>query len=149
MSYITEQNQPPGWYPESVGEGGDLPTVISKIDGGSFTVENDTSGDNYPIAHNLGVAPKGFAIWTEDKISGTSGIRYLGECSLVAMNIKSKSAVIYVAGGGAGILQNGDTSNVGAAHSSAGPYMNAERIRWNNSQIFYKAGLTYKWVAWA
>lgn len=36
MSYITEQNQPSGWYPESTGEtSGELPSV-SAADNGKF-----------------------------------------------------------------------------------------------------------------
>lgn len=134
------------------GGGGSLPSVISKIDGGSFTLASDQKGDGYNISHSLGVVPKGFVIWTEDEISGTIATRFLGSCALVMLNLVDKNANTIVASGEATILYNGSITalaNVQLNSAQAPYYMNSERIRWNNGLVYFKAGATYKWLAWA
>ena len=133
--------------------GGSLPPVISKIDGGSFTLASDTAGDQQSISHSLGVVPKGFVIWTEDEISGTIATRYMANCYVAAANIVDKNLNNYVAVGAASLLYNGTasqlTSNTLLTAASVQSFMDATRIRWYNTMLFYKAGLTYKWLAWA
>lgn len=45
MSYITEQNQPPGWYPESTGETSGDVTVrpLSIVENGTYTAPSGTA----------------------------------------------------------------------------------------------------------
>ena len=133
--------------------GGSLPPVISKIDGGSFTLASDTAGDRQSISHSLGVVPKGFVIWTEDELSGTVDTRYMSNCYVAAANIVDKNLNNYVAVGAASLLYNGTasqlTSNTLLTAASVQSFMDATRIRWYNTMLFYKAGLTYKWLAWA
>ena len=54
MSYITEQNQPPGWYPESTGEGGGSDVSIVPLtitENGEYTA---TEGEAYnPVTANV------------------------------------------------------------------------------------------------
>lgn len=137
----------------SGGGGGSLPSVITNIDGGVFTPVNDLAGANFWINHNLGVVPKGFVIWTEDEISGTIATRYLANCYVTAANIVDINSNNYVAVGAASLLYNGNasllTSNTLLTAASVQNFMDATKIRWYNTVLFYKAGLTYKWLAWA
>lgn len=52
--------------------GGGLPSSISKIDGGSFTVASDTVCNTYRIGHNLGVIPKGVYVWCDSFTENTT-----------------------------------------------------------------------------
>lgn len=137
----------------STGGGGSLPSIISKIDGGSFTPSSDTASDTQSVSHSLGVVPKGFVIWTEDEISGTVATRYMSNCYVAAANIVDKNSNNYIACGVSSLLYNGNasfiTSNTLFTTATVQNYMDAVRIRWNNGLIFYKSGLTYKWLAWA
>lgn len=137
----------------NVPTGGSLPSVISKIDGGSFTLASDTEGGLQSISHSLGVVPKGFVIWTEDELSGIAATRYIANCVFSAVNIVDKNSNNYVASGGATITYNGNASmlasNMLLTSAIVQNYMDASRIRCNNALIFYKAGCQYKWLAWA
>lgn len=187
MSYITEQNQPPGWYPESSGEtsgdvtviplsvvengtytapsgsaynpvdvdvpsGASLPSVISKLDGGSFTLASDTAGTAYWISHNLGVLPKHIFIWTDDSdlrtSTATGSERYLLCAQLALMD--------WVTGTASNALLpqylcrniNGTTSNLGSpiTQAAVGNYIQTTRFNNTVGSLFYKAGVEYKWV---
>lgn len=133
--------------------GGSLPSVISKIDGGSFTLASDTAGDSQSVSHSLGVVPKGFVIWTEDEISGTIATRYMANCYVAAANIVDKNSNNYIASGAAAMTYNGNasilTSNTLFTAASVQNFMDATKIRWYNTLLFYKAGCQYKWLAWA
>ncbi len=133
--------------------GGSLPSVITKIDGGVFTPVNDIAGADFWINHNLGVVPKGFVIWTEDELSGTIATRYMASCVVSAANIIDQNSNNYIASGAATILYNGNasevTSNTLFTSAAISNYMDASKIRWYNTLLYYKAGLAYKWLAWA
>lgn len=133
------------------GGGGSLPSIISKIDGGSFTPSSDTQGTAYAISHNLGVVPKCFVIWTEDALSGTEAIRYMSNAYMTVTDITRSNDTHYDATGAVYILYNGNTTSINASLSSSAvdDYMTTSVIKWNNSAVYYKSGLTYKWIAWA
>lgn len=133
------------------GGGGSLPSIISKIDGGSFTPASDLQSSALSISHSLGVVPKGFVIWTEDEISGTIATRYAAQFFMTASDVHRSNGDVYVAVGGATILYNGGTSmpSVNATSAQISSFMTASTIDWNNNLIYCKAGLTYKWLAWA
>lgn len=134
------------------GGGGSLPSVISKIDGGSFTLASDTAGDRQSVSHSLGVVPKGFVIWTEDELSGTVATRHIANCGATVINVTDRSSKHYACSGWVTILYNGAASIVNNAlytDAQISRIMDAQRIMWGNSLLFYKAGLTYKWLAWA
>lgn len=133
------------------GGGGSLPSIISKIDGGSFTPSSDTQGTAYSISHNLGVVPKGFVIWSEDALSGTEATRYMANAYMTVVDVTRSNDTHYDATGAVYILYNGSATSVNAALASSAvdDYMTTSVIKWNNSAIYYKSGLTYKWLAWA
>lgn len=131
--------------------GGSLPTVISKIDGGSFTVASDTTLASYTISHNLGVVPKGCFVWTEenqsaDAYTSNTVINYYYASN--PFNTGSTNSV-------ANWLcywrrSTGATSTVGSTLTSAqaNSFVSSSGISPNRSE-YYKAGCTYKWIAWA
>lgn len=133
------------------GGGGSLPSIISKIDGGSFTLSSDTQGTAYSISHNLGVVPKGFVFWTEDALSGTEATRFIANAYMTVADITKSNNTHYDAVGSVYILYNGNTTSINASLSSSAvdDYMTTSVIKWNNSAVYYKSGLTYKWIAWA
>ena len=132
------------------GGGGSLPSVISKIDGGSFTLASDTAGDRQSVSHSLGVVPKGFVIWTEDELSGTVATRHIANCGATVINVTDRSSNHYTCSGWVTVLYNGNASIINnAIYTDASRIVDAQRIIWGNSLLFYKAGLTYKWLAWA
>lgn len=133
------------------GEGGSLPSVISKIDGGSFTLASDQQSSAYDIAHSLGIVPKGFAIWTEGEISGTVAARHMVSAFLAVSDVTNRTDTNYSAMGSASILYNGNNSAPAVTLTSAqiSGYMDSVKIKWNNSLLYYKAGCVYKWLAWA
>jgi len=135
--------------------GGSLPSVISKIDGGSFTLASDTVGNNHWISHNLGELPKGIIIWTDDSDLRTSTAavaqRYL-LCSTIALlewatGTTSNAAIpnhLFRS-------TNGATGNTGSPVSQAvvGNYFQTTRFNNTLGSVYYKAGVEYKWVAFA
>lgn len=137
------------------GGGGSLPSVISKIDGGSFTLASDTAGNNHWISHNLGEIPKGIIIWTEDTDLRTSTAavaqRYL-ICSQLTL-------IDWITGTTNNGLfpqhlfrnTNGATSNTGSPITQAAVGNYIQTTRFNNAlgAAYYKAGVEYKWVAYA
>lgn len=139
----------------NVPTGCSLPSVISKIDGGSFTLASDTAGNNHWISHNLGEMPKGIIIWTEDSDLRTSTAavaqRYLLCSQLVLMD--------WVTGTTSNALipnhlfrnTNGATSNTGSPITQAAVGNYIQTTRFNNAlgAAYYKAGVEYKWVAYA
>ena len=130
------------------GGGGSLPPVISKIDGGSFTLASNTDCRTYDISHSLGVVPKAFVIWTEDIAIGEAQsaiclvrIHYFDTpyntttvSTGIAMRIGANGSTVV---GGVGIVASAVSSWVTASKICASYNTN------------YKAGCTYQWLAWA
>ena len=131
--------------------GGSLPPVISKIDGGSFTVANDISLASYTISHNLGVVPKGCFVWTEENRSADA---YTSN-TVVNYYYASNPFHTGTTDSAANWLcywrrSTGATATVGSTLSSAqaGIFVSSSGISPNRNEN-YKAGCTYKWLAWA
>lgn len=139
----------------NVPSGASLPSIISKIDGGSFTLASDTAGNNHWISHNLGEAPKGVIIWTDDSDLRTSTAavaqRYL-LCSTIAL-------LEWVTGTTSNAAvpnhlfrnTNGVTGNTGSpiTQSIVGNHFQTTRFTNAVGSLYYKAGVEYKWVAFA
>lgn len=137
------------------GGGGSLPSVISKIDGGSFTLANDTAGTSHWISHNLGVLPKCIIIWTEDSDLRTSTAavaqRYLLCSELVLLDWTTGTTSNAMIPNHLFRNTNGATGNTGSPISAAAVGNYIQTTRFNNalSSAYYKAGVEYKWVAYA
>lgn len=137
------------------GGGASLPSVISKIDGGSFTLASDTVGTSHWISHSLGVLPKCITIWTEDSDLRTSTAavaqRYLICSQLTLIDWLTGTT-------NNGLIPqhlfrntNGATSNTGSpiAQAAVGNYIQTTRFNNALGAAYYKAGVEYKWVAYA
>lgn len=122
------------------GKGGSLPSSISKIDGGSFTVASDASTVSYRISHNLGVEPKGVIIWTDDAVTNNS---HLKSASLINVPYASKEGVRTTIRGEGSLLATPYTTADKANYISSTDFC----INYNN--ILFARHVTYKWVAYA
>lgn len=128
------------------GGGGSLPSSISKIDGGEFTLASKTAS-TYHIEHSLGVVPKGFAIWTDGVDISTAensniirGVFIVDESANGSVTSYLYQMTVYSHN------FNNYPRNVGANYSG---YANANYISYNIGNVSYEANVTYKWFAWA
>lgn len=134
---------------------GGLPSQISKIDGGSFTLTSDTTGTNHWISHNLGVLPKAIIIWTEDTnlLTSTSAVaqRYIICSSLVLIDWITGTTQNGIFPSHLFRNTNGATSDTGAPISQAAVGNYIQTTKFNNAlgAAYYKANVEYKWIAFA
>lgn len=128
----------------NVSGGGSLPSSISKIDGGSFTLAADTNAQNYNISHNLGETPKGFFIWSDLGYGEAESTIML---SSIGFSVNNYSATITGFYGGSRKLTTG-AMNAISAGVVASTWLTTTTFKVNTA-ITLKAGVTYKWLAWA
>lgn len=139
------------------GGGGSLPSSISKIDGGSFTLASDTSQLSYVISHNLGVMPKFFIIWTDDLNDYVPSYaqRYTYMVSYREINLVLSDGTVYKGSYTSYYRQTtgGAAEASGTFYENKNPkqsdYITSSTFKTNRSDDYYKAGCTYKWLAWA
>lgn len=117
------------------GGGGSLPSSISKIDGGSFTPASDTFMGNHSFAHNLGTSPVWVAIWTKDNEQESYSV----------LTIRNTAVCSY--GGNFGDYRKTDGST--ASVTNIALTANDTSFSVSRASMHYKAGCTYKWLAWA
>lgn len=116
------------------GGGGSLPSIISKIDGGSFTPANDIASNSYPISHTLGTTPTGIAIWSENIVAESYGVRTLDKLiSIDSVYVETQ------------INTNGNKGNANGTLTDVG----TDSFTISIAALNYKAGAQYKWLAWA
>lgn len=118
------------------GSGASLPSIISKIDGGSFTPTSDEATSSYSIQHNLGTAPTGVVIWATNIVKESNANRTVNMLQmndsyylLLQVNTNGSDRVV------AGALASGD--------------LGASFFKFTLTSNTYKSGVTYKWLAWA
>lgn len=116
------------------GGGGSLPSVIGKIDGGSFTPSSDTLIGNYDIVHNLGETPKGFKIRSAND-GGAYDVYTIKDAALIG-----SSAVGY------SYFTNDTTERI---QTNATLTATNTEFKITHTAMYYKAGVTYEWLAWA
>ena len=129
------------------GGGGSLPSVISKIDGGTFTYASDSSATNNPIIHSLGEKPKGYIVWSDYVMQNNTG--FATDCLMFSYGI------------GLPWNNNGNMNTVGYSYymyrrpAGSVSERNSGELELNSSQIIlnvnanFHGGSTYKWLAWA
>ena len=135
--------------------GASLPSVISKIDGGSFTPAANTVCRDYSIQHNLGEMPKGAIIWCQELMDSETapqdfGIVYAFISFLqiattnggytYGFNHWYRRATIEGA-----YLRDFEFSSETSRSNSA----TTTTFKHNISDNYYFAGKTYNWFAWA
>lgn len=123
------------------GGGGSLPPSISKLDGGSFTLTTETIV-TLKIEHNLGVVPRGVAVWVEDETMGQSvyGGALIRFNSTGALDAPMRS-IVYRSGAAAAVNS--------AMQTSTSSNLTDTDWTFNHGAYKYQAGKTYKWIAWA
>jgi hypothetical protein len=134
--------------------GGGLPTGISAIDAGEFTVASNTLCESYNIPTQLGIPAKGFVIFSDDLTNfEVQTVKGLLSCSVNIFNFESASGANRY--GYYSYIQrqvNGNTyGGVTFMSYSNQPekFANGERIRYAVSDTYYIANKKYKWFAWA
>ena len=134
--------------------GGSLPSSISAIDGGSFTLASDTKCDVYRIATTLNVPAKYFLIWTDDLNSfGAISNKGLITATVNIRQFESASGTTrygfysYIQRQAAG----GSYQNSATMYYANNPetFTDSNMIRYYVSDTYYIAGKLYKWVAFA
>lgn len=134
------------------GGGGSLPSVISKISGGSFTLPNDTEVRSYSWSHNLGVIPRIVTVWCDDLTTvSPSSVAVVTDIQATVYDTEytvgnSKSALINTIYRTAAGASSYNLTNVNLGQLSS--FITASTIKLNVTQ-YYKAGTTYKWAAYA
>ena len=130
------------------GGGGSLPSVISKIDGGSFTLAASTYPGDYWITHSLGVAPKGFSIWTNSR-PPANGVDPVGFVNVYLSYDPGSGRQGYYAGNKLWHDQPTSESIIAGWITAPTLYADSTRFRWWATAAKYEAGVTYNWLAWA
>lgn len=120
------------------GGGGSLPSVINKLDGGSFTPASDTLVGNYTVSHNLGEVPKGIAVFSDHE-GGAYSVETVSS-ALKVNNTQHYEALTNVSTTGGNNLR-GQAITAGS--------LTATEWYFKRNNTYYKAGVTYKWLAWA
>ena len=118
------------------GGGGSLPSVISKLDGGSFTLPSDTLSNNYTISHNLGVAPTGFVVYAAENLVTPTVARVVNKMLYEGDNGVLKQ-----------LLSTGGARFDGLA--SAAVITSSTDLKISVAQNYYEGGCTYRWLVWA
>lgn len=139
---------------EYVKSGGALPSSISKIDGGSFTVASDTKCSTYEIPTTLGEPAKYFIIWTDD-LNAYGAIANKGVISAL-VNIRQFESASGTTRYGFHVclqrLANGGTTTYSTTMNFANnppQFTDNTMINFYVSDIYYIANKLYKWVAFA
>ena len=136
------------------GGGGGLPSVISKIDGGSFTPAANTKCHEYSIQHNLGEIPKGAMIWCPELMnSETAPIDYGVVYALMSfLQIATTGGNYtygfnhwYRRGTAAGTSLREVTFSNETLRSN---YATTTILKHNIDDNYYFSGKTYNWIAW-
>lgn len=131
----------------------DLPTSISKIDGGSFILLNNTNTPDYLIHHNLGEIPKGFCVWTNDETSASKVDIYALVNAFFQLSTHETQVGTEAAGYITMYYRITTGKTAGTSHypttAQLGGYVTTTTLNVNNNSIKYRAENTYNWIAWA
>lgn len=144
-----------GAIPTSGGGGAELPSIISALAGGSFTLSESARCNTQQIQHGMAAVPKGFFIWSDDAFTETgTGDTTLYFESGYFSNIDTRNTSGACAGYYACQYYRQSDMRVGlnnGVRTSAqiSGFVNATRICMNSSNESFLAGKTYKWIAWA
>lgn len=134
--------------------GGSLPSSISKIDGGSFTPASNENTETYHISHNLGEIPKYAVVWTEELTAGTPvDTNYAVIYGIIRVGSLwfNPSVEYYAKVNVTGRTKDGytqDNTNQGTQAQLAN-FASPTYFTMRKSGFYFKAGVTYKWLAWA
>jgi len=126
--------------------GGSLPSIISKIDGGSFTFAADTAIQSNKINHSLGVKPKGYIIWSESVM--TDDEAYANQTLMFSYGIGVPWSVNGTITTGYSYAMWRRTNGAVQESNSSSPTISDTQIA-PSGYYYWRGGVTYKWLAWA
>lgn len=139
---------------EAIPSGASLPSVISKIDGGSFTLASDTKCSLLDIATALNTPAKGFVIWCDELLDfETVSNKAIVSASVCLRTFASASDTYrygyyaYLQRQTSGSTYNGATTLV--YENQPPKFTGNNKINYYVSDTFYIADKTYYWLAWA
>lgn len=139
----------------AIPSGASLPSIISALAGGSFTLSESARCNTQQIQHGMAAVPKGFFIWSDDAFTETgTGDTTLYFESGYFSNIDTRNASGAVAGYFACQYYRQSDMRVSLNNgirtsAQISGYVNATNICMNNSTESFQGGKTYKWLAWA
>ena len=124
---------------------GSLPSVISDIQGGSFSLDSNTQSSAVHIPHSLGVVPTAFFIWTDDIDVTTEANNIIVRGAFIVDKSAdgSVTSFLYQMGSYNGKF-NQYARGIGTNYAN---YANADYISYNVSNASYKANTVYNWIA--
>ena len=137
------------------GGGASLPSVISKIDGGSFNPASNIRCDSYDIQHNMGVMPKGAIIWCQELMDSETAPQNFGVVYAFISFLQiatTNGGYTYgfnhwyrrATAGGASLRELTFSSEKSRSNSAT-----TTTFKHNVDDNYYFAGKTYNWFAWA
>ena len=137
------------------GGGAELPSIISALAGGSFTLSESARCNTQQIQHGMAAVPKGFFIWSDDAFTETgTGDTTLYFESGYFSNIDMQNASGAVAG--YFVCQYRRQSDMRVSLNNGirtsaqiSGFVNATSICMNSPNESFQAVKTYKWLAWA
>lgn len=134
--------------------GGGLPSSISKMDEGEFTLASDTVSSNYRIPHNLGVTPKFVWIWCDQEYDfQVEASNYFCVYAFI-FNERMDSSSSGVQYTSMTAYRRGTTGNISSTSNNASKeadiskFVTPADFCLNKSDLKFKAGYKYKWLAW-
>ena len=127
--------------------GGGLPSSISKIDGGEFTFASDTPINSVNIPHNLGLKPKGYAIWsvevsTDQTPRANTTLAFNFGCGEEWNSSSGDNIMGYEWG-----FNKTASRNINESRDNF-LVLQTDYFR-PQGFLYYQANATYKWLAWA
>lgn len=126
----------------------------SGVDRGTFIVESDTICSSHHIPHTLGKMPRGYVIWTDDlgeyqphpKTELISCEININEFYSNATTLRY-GTIAYLQRKPDGTSYRGAGTMIYANNPSQ--YASDSALTYYTSDTCFKAGVTYKWLAWA
>lgn len=137
------------------GGGASLPSIISALAGGSFTLSESARCNTQQIQHGMAAVPKGFFIWSDDAFTETGtgdGTMYYesGYFSIIdTQNANGAFAGYFVCQYRRQSDMRVGVNNGLRTSAQISGYVNATSICMISSNESFQAGKTYKWLAWA
>lgn len=132
-----------------------LPSGITEMKSGSFRPGSDTICSGYAISHLLTAAPKFFYLWTQQGLSGGSK-SYIN--NIVIFNITSfledfnqttglEGGKLLTVGKTTGYADVESTRYLSTSSTRVASILGASAVQFLDVSYYFKANVTYYWIA--
>jgi len=122
-----------------------LPSNITAIDGGSFTLASDTSINAYPLYHSIGAVPNFFMIYTETSNITVGNPSYYCIISGYFFAYPFSGSNTVRANGVSTVISPSNVISCGFAYAPISNMFYSDRVAWGTSDRL-KAGVNYRWA---